>query len=55
MLLSKRNNLRECIAFPKTAQATCLLTEAPSPVEESQLDELHIEIKRKKKAEDVLA
>ncbi|KYQ87094.1 aspartate--tRNA ligase [Thermoactinomyces vulgaris] len=55
MLLAKRSNLRECIAFPKTAQASCLLTEAPSPVEESQLDELHIQIKPKKKAEDVLA
>ncbi|MBA4601340.1 aspartate--tRNA ligase [Thermoactinomyces mirandus] len=45
MLLAKRNNLRECIAFPKTANATCLLTDAPSPVEKEQLDELHIEIK----------
>lgn len=47
MLLAKRNNLRECIAFPKTANATCLLTNAPSPVEKKQLDELHIEIKSK--------
>ncbi|MGA8942137.1 MAG: aspartate--tRNA ligase [Thermoactinomyces sp.] len=49
MLLAKRNNLRECIAFPKTANATCLLTNAPSPVEKKQLDELHIEIKSRVK------
>ncbi|MDA8353418.1 MAG: aspartate--tRNA ligase [Firmicutes bacterium] len=42
MLLAGRTNLRETIAFPKTANATCLMTGAPSPVSQHQLDELHI-------------
>ena len=42
MLLTGRNNLRDTIAFPKTASATCLLMNAPSPVAEAQLEELHI-------------
>jgi len=42
MLLTGRTNLRETIAFPKTANATDLLTDAPSPVELSQLEQLHI-------------
>jgi aspartyl-tRNA synthetase len=46
MLLSGRTNLRECIAFPKTASASCLMTEAPSPVDEKQLEELHIQVRR---------
>ncbi|WP_206098987.1 aspartate--tRNA ligase [Paenibacillus nanensis] len=42
MLLAGRTNLRETIAFPKTASATDLLTDAPSEVKPSQLEELHI-------------
>lgn len=42
MLLAGRSNLRDTIAFPKTASATCLMTGAPSPVSKHQLDELHI-------------
>ncbi|MBA4492981.1 aspartate--tRNA ligase [Paenactinomyces guangxiensis] len=42
MLLCGHSNMRECIAFPKTASASCLLTEAPSPVDEKQLEELNI-------------
>ncbi len=42
MLLTGRVNLRETIAFPKTASATDLLTSAPSEVEASQLEQLHI-------------
>ncbi|SDW66379.1 aspartyl-tRNA synthetase [Marininema mesophilum] len=45
MLLTGRSNLRDTIAFPKTASASCLLTQAPSSVEESQLRELHISIR----------
>ncbi|MBN2908631.1 aspartate--tRNA ligase [Polycladomyces sp. WAk] len=45
MLLAGRSNLRDCIAFPKTASASCLMTEAPSPVDERQLDELHIAVR----------
>lgn len=42
MLLAGRTNLRETIAFPKTASASCLLTQAPSRVDEKQLKELHL-------------
>ncbi|MBB6177906.1 aspartyl-tRNA synthetase [Anoxybacillus tengchongensis] len=45
MLLAGRSNLRDTIAFPKTASASCLLTEAPSAVSEAQLDELHLQVK----------
>ncbi|MGL3985399.1 Aspartate--tRNA ligase [Bacillus paralicheniformis] len=47
MLLSGRTNLRDTIAFPKTASASCLLMEAPSEVDSAQLDELHLSINRK--------
>ncbi|MBA2873612.1 aspartate--tRNA ligase [Thermaerobacillus caldiproteolyticus] len=44
MLLAGRSNLRDTIAFPKTASASCLLTEAPSPVSDKQLEELHLAV-----------
>ncbi|UOB19805.1 aspartate--tRNA ligase [Macrococcus armenti] len=44
MLLSGRTNLRDVIAFPKTASATCLLTDAPGKVDDKQLEELHIQL-----------
>ncbi|PJO40325.1 aspartate--tRNA ligase [Lysinibacillus xylanilyticus] len=45
MLLAGRTNLRDTIAFPKTASASCLLTNAPSEVSLEQLDELNLAIK----------
>lgn len=42
MLLSGRTNLRDTIAFPKTASASDLLTDAPSPVSKVQLDDLSL-------------
>jgi len=42
MLLAGEDNIREVIAFPKTAQARCLMTDAPSPVDERQLRDLHL-------------
>lgn len=45
MLLTNRTNLRDTIAFPKTASATCLLTEAPSEVSDNQLEELSLRIR----------
>ncbi len=42
MLLTKNNNLREVIAFPKAASAKCLMSEAPTPVTDKQLAELKI-------------
>ena len=44
MLLVGVNNIREVIAFPKTAQARCLMTNAPSPVDPRQLKDLRIQI-----------
>jgi aspartyl-tRNA synthetase len=44
MLLVGASNIREVIAFPKTAQARCLMTNAPSPVNPRQLRELGIEV-----------
>ncbi|HCZ9473604.1 TPA: aspartate--tRNA ligase [Staphylococcus aureus] len=45
MLLTNRTNLRDTIAFPKTASATCLLTNAPSEVSDKQLEELSLRIR----------
>jgi aspartyl-tRNA synthetase len=42
MLLAGEDSIRDAIAFPKTQQARCLLTEAPSGVEPKQLKELHV-------------
>ncbi|MWJ33626.1 MULTISPECIES: aspartate--tRNA ligase [Saccharibacillus] len=44
MLLTQRTNLRETIAFPKTASATDLLMNAPSAVDQGQLEQLHIKL-----------
>ncbi|OHX54286.1 aspartate--tRNA ligase [Planococcus salinarum] len=44
MILSGRTNLRDTIAFPKTASASDLLTNAPSPVAQDQLDELSLSL-----------
>ena len=52
MLLAGRTNLRETIAFPKTASATDLLMNAPSEVDDSQLEQLHIRVARKPVAEE---
>ncbi len=49
MLLAGRTNLRDTIAFPKTASASCLMTEAPSEVSSEQLSELSLAIKPFKK------
>ena len=42
MLLAKEESIRDVIAFPKTQQASCLLTNAPSSVSEKQLRELEV-------------
>lgn len=44
MLLTNTDNIRDVIAFPKTASASCLLTEAPNIVDGEQLKELGISI-----------
>jgi aspartyl-tRNA synthetase len=45
MLLADETTIREVMAFPKTQQATDLMTNAPSPVDERQLKELHIALR----------
>jgi aspartyl-tRNA synthetase len=42
MLLTGTDNIRDVIAFPKTQRGQCLLTEAPSEVDQKQLDELNL-------------
>lgn len=44
MLLTNKDNIRDVIAFPKTTSASCLMTHAPSIVDDKQLKELKINI-----------
>ena len=46
MLLSGASSIRDVMAFPKTQSASCLLTQAPSAVNETQLRELHIKLRK---------
>ncbi len=48
-LMAGESNIREVIAFPKTASAVDLMFDAPAPVEPEQLDELGLEIKAKRR------
>ena len=49
MLMAKEDSIREVIAFPKVKDASCLLTDAPNIVDEKQLEELGIEIRKEVK------
>jgi aspartyl-tRNA synthetase len=52
MLMTGAKSLREVIAYPKTASASCLMTEAPGPVDTAQLTELGIGVLKVEKAGD---
>jgi aspartyl-tRNA synthetase len=45
-MMAGTESIRDVIAFPKTQRAQCLLTQAPSPVDEKQLRELHIRLRK---------
>jgi aspartyl-tRNA synthetase len=49
MLLTGAKSIRDVIAFPKTQKATCLMTEAPSAVENTQLRDLGLRLREKPK------
>ena len=50
-MMTGSESIRDVIAFPKTQRAQCLLTQAPSPVDERQLRDLHIRLRGTTKAE----
>lgn len=52
MLMAKRDNIRDVIAFPKVKDASCLMTEAPNVVDQKQLDELALIISESAKQEE---
>lgn len=51
MLMAKEDSIRDVIAFPKVKDASDLMTEAPTPVDPKQLDELGLQIVREEKKE----
>lgn len=51
MLMAKEDSIRDVIAFPKVKDASDLMTEAPTPVDQKQLDELGLQIIREEKKE----
>jgi len=50
MLMTKKASIRDVIAFPKTQKASCILTKAPSQVDNTQLRDLHIRLREQTKA-----
>ena len=52
MLMVRADSIRDVIAFPKVKDASCLMTEAPSPVDVKQLQELGIEVSEEETQEE---
>jgi aspartyl-tRNA synthetase len=50
MILTSSDSIRDVIAFPKTQKAQCLLTQAPSAIENEQLKDLGLRLREKPKA-----
>jgi len=46
-IVGETDNIRDVIAFPKTLKGQCLMTDAPSPVDKDQLDELSLKMQEK--------
>ena len=46
MLMAKEDSIRDVIAFPKMKDASCLMTDAPNVVDEKQLEELYLDIRK---------
>ena len=46
MLLTETDNIRDVIAFPKTASASCLMSEAPNKVAKKQLEDVGIKLEK---------
>ena len=53
MLIAKVDSIRDVIAFPKVKDASCLMTEAPSPVDAVQLEELGLEVEPQAEEETI--
>ncbi len=49
MLMAKQDSIRDVIAFPKVKDASCLMTEAPTPADKKQLEELSLAVMKEEK------